>query len=331
MRARTASVRLALSLCLTLCAGCSGVQSALDPAGEEAGEIAQLFWVMAIAGSLVWLAVVGLLVQALRERRAPAGEKSAGRLILWGGAALPSLLLLLLLAYALWLMPGLRPFARAEAGSGLRVEVTGEQFWWRVAYRPADGGAAIFSANEIRLPVGERVEFRLDSTDVIHSFWIPALGGKMDMIPGRSNRLSLLAAKPGTYRGPCAEYCGTSHALMAFTVVAMPPDEFRQWLSARSAASPGAALPGGELFLRHGCGACHRVAGTAADGRVGPDLSHIGARVTLGAGIMANDEAALRDFIANPHLIKPGSKMPGFSMLPERDIAAIAAWLKGLE
>jgi cytochrome c oxidase subunit 2 len=310
---------------------CSGVQSALDPAGEEARQIAQLFWVMTMAGSLVWLSVVGLLLYATSRQRAPAGEKFANRLIFWGGAAVPALLLFLLLAYALWLMPGIRPFARAEEGSGLRIEVTGEQFWWRVAYQPTDGGAPILSANEIRLPVGERVEFRLNSTDVIHSFWIPALGGKMDMIPGRENRLSLLATKPGTYRGPCAEYCGTSHALMAFTAVAMEPGEFRQWLAARSVASPGVSLPGGELFLRHGCGACHRVAGTGADGLVGPDLSHIGSRATVGAGILANDETALRGFIANPHLIKPGSKMPGFSMLPERDIAAIAAWLKGLE
>ena len=329
--ARTAALRCAAGLWLTVCSGCSGVQSALDPAGEEASQIAQLFRIMTIAGSLIWLAVVGLLLYAMRKQRPPLGEKRAGRLVIWGGAALPSLLLFLLLAYALWIMPGLRPFARAQTSSGLRIEVTGEQFWWRVAYRPAVGAAAILSANEIRLPVGERVEFRLDSTDVIHSFWIPALGGKMDMIPGRSNRLSLLATKPGTYRGPCAEYCGTSHALMAFTAVAMQPQEFRQWLAERSVASPGVSLPGAELFLRHGCGACHRVAGTEADGQVGPDLSHIGSRVTLAAGIMANDEAALRDFIANPHVIKPGSKMPGFSMLPEPDIAAIAAWLKGLE
>ena len=286
---------------------------------------------MTIAGSLIWLVVVGLLVHATHRRRAAVGERLAGRLIFWGGAAIPSVLLVLLLAYALWLMPGLRPFARAAEASGLRIEVTGEQFWWRVAYHPADGTAPILSANEIRLPVGERVEFLLKSTDVIHSFWIPSLGGKMDMIPGRVNRLSLLATKPGTYRGPCAEYCGTSHALMAFTAVAMEPEEFRQWLTARSAASPGVSLPGRDLFLRHGCGACHRIAGTEANGAVGPDLSHIGSRETIGAEILPADEEAIRSFIARPHVIKPGSKMPGFSMLPEHDIAEIAAWLKGLE
>ena len=225
----------------------------------------------------------------------------------------------------------LRPFAQGGEPAKLRIEVIGEQFWWRVTYYPADGRTPVLSANEIRLPVGERVEFLLKSTDVIHSFWIPSLGGKMDMIPGRVNRFSLLATKPGKYRGPCAEYCGTSHALMAFTAVAMKPEEFSKWLVARSAASAGAPSTGRDLFLRHGCGACHRVTGTEADGAVGPDLSHVGSRASLGAGILPNDEEALRSFIAHPHLIKPGSKMPGFDMLPEQDTARIAAWLKGLE
>jgi cytochrome c oxidase subunit 2 len=314
-----------------VCSGCSGVQSALDTAGEEAGQVAELFWVMAAACSFIWLAVVVLLIHATRRRRAVVDERAAGRLIFWCGAAIPSALLFLLLAYALWLMPALRPFAQAGEPAALRIEVTGEQFWWRVAYHPADGDAPVFSANEIRLPVGERVQFALGSTDVIHSFWIPSLGGKMDMIPGRTNRLSLVAAKPGAYRGACTEYCGTSHALMAFTVVAMEPGEFRQWLEAQAAPSTGLSAPGGELFLRHGCGSCHRVAGTEADGMVGPDLSHVGSRQTLGAGILPNDPEALRGLIAHPHLIKPGSKMPAFSMLPEEDIAAIAAWLRGLE
>ncbi len=286
---------------------------------------------MTIAGGMIWLGVVGLLVYASHKRRQALGEHGAGRLIFWCGAAVPSLLLFFLLAYALWLMPGLRPFASASDAPGLRIAVTGEQFWWRVAYHPEDSDRPVFAANEIRLPLGERVEFLLDSTDVIHSFWIPALGGKMDMIPGRRNRLSLTATKPGTYRAACAEYCGTSHALMAFTAIAMEPEAFRQWLTAQASPSTGAGSAGRELFLRHGCGACHRVDGTEANGDVGPDLSHVGSRATLGAGILPNDEEALRSFIAHPQAIKPGSRMPGFSMLPERDIAEIAVWLKGLE
>jgi len=286
---------------------------------------------MAAAGSFIWLVVVALLLYATRTRRGVFGERTAGRLIFWCGAAIPSVLLFLLLAYALWLMPGLRPFAQASESTALRIEVTGEQFWWRVAYRPAEGGAPVPSANEIRLPAGERVEFVLESTDVIHSFWIPSLAGKMDMIPGRTNRLSVLAVKSGAYRGACTEYCGTSHALMAFGAIVMEPEAFRQWLAAEAAPSPGQSAPGRELFLRHGCGACHRVAGTEADGTVGPDLSHVGSRQTLGAGILPNDVEALERFIAYPHLVKPGSKMPAFSMLPEEDVTTIAAWLRGLK
>ena len=286
---------------------------------------------MAAAGGLIWLAVVALLLYATRGRRAAIGERAAGRMILWCGAVIPAVLLLLLLVYAFWLMPGLRPFARAGEPAALTIDVTGEQFWWRVAYQPGDGTDPILSANEIRLPAGERVEFVLRSTDVIHSFWIPSLAGKMDMIPGRANQLPVRAEKPGAYRGACAEYCGTSHALMAFDAIVMEPEAYRQWLAAEATPSPGVSAPGRELFLRHGCGACHRVAGTQANGTVGPDLSHVGSRKTLGAGILPNDREAMERFIAYPHLIKPGSKMPSFSMLPHEDVAAIAAWLRGLK
>jgi cytochrome c oxidase subunit 2 len=241
------------------------------------------------------------------------------------------LVLAALLGYAFWLMPALRPLPDpAAASTALRIEVTGEQFWWRVSYRRGETGAPVASANEIRLPVGERVEFVLTSSDVIHSFWIPSLGGKMDMIPGRTNRLSLKATKPGMFRGPCAEYCGTSHALMAFTAVAMPPADFEAWLAQKSASSPGAAGPGLAAFLGNGCGACHAVKGTDARGVIGPDLSHIGSRETLGAGILPNTEAELARFIARPAAFKPAARMPGYAMLPDEELRTIAAWLKGL-
>ena len=179
----------ALFFVVTL-SGCSGVQSALDPAGEEAGQVADLFWVMVAGGSIIWLLVCGLMIHALRSRREPYEASSTGRLIFWGGVAFPVVTLVLLLGYALWLMPGLRPFAENGASDALRIEITGKQYWWQVVYHPA-GGSPVTSANEVRLPVGVPVEITLNSADVIHSFWIPALGGKMDMIPGRTNRLSL--------------------------------------------------------------------------------------------------------------------------------------------
>ena len=292
--------------------------------------MARLFWVMAVAGALIWVAVIGTLVYATRGQRRVYSEDTAGLLILWGGALVPALLLALLLGYALWLMPNIRPWSEPGEPAGLRIEVNGEQFWWRVRYHPVDG-PPVDSANGIRLPVGERVEFTLTSSDVIHSFWIPVLGGKMDMIPGRANRLTLRAAKTGTYRGPCTEFCGTSHALMAFSVVVMEPDDFRAWLADQAETSPGAEASGRDVFMANGCPACHTVSGTEAVGTVGPDLSHVGSRETLAAGILPVSAEAIASFVSDPDLIKPGSQMPPFRMLPEADIAAIATWLEGLE
>ncbi|MHA6646082.1 cytochrome c oxidase subunit II [Mesorhizobium sp. A623] len=308
--------------------GCAGPQSSLVPGGAESEEVATLFWAMVAGGAVIWAVVVGGFVFASRRRSASIGEAAARRFIIWGGVVFPVVTLLLLLSYALWLMPGLRPFANAGEPA-LRIEVTGKQFWWKVVYH-LPGGETVSSANEIRLPVGARVAFALNSDDVIHSFWIPALGGKMDMIPGRTNRLSLLATKTGTYRAPCAEYCGTSHALMAFAAVAMERGEFDAWIAGEAKPSAGATA-GEEAFLRNGCGACHRVDGTEAQGTLGPDLSHLASRLTLGAGILPNTEETISRFIAAPDTIKPGSKMPAFGMLPEAEIAAIAAYLKGLQ
>lgn len=310
--------------------GCSGAQSALDPAGEEALQIFGIFQAMLVGGAAIWLSVIALLLYASRQERRRFSEEASSKLILWAGGIFPAVTLFLLLAFGLWQMPSLRPMAQAASAGGLRIEVTGRQFWWNVIYR-APGNSPIVSANEIRLPVGERVELLLKSDDVIHAFWIPALAGKVDMIPGRTNRLSLLATKQGNFRGPCAEFCGDSHALMAFSAIAMEPAAFRQWLDAKARPSPGAGGSGGRLFIRHGCGACHRVAGSEAQGTIGPDLSHLGSRATLGAGILPNTEETIARFIADPGAIKPGAKMPAFSMLPPEEIKAIAAYLKGLQ
>jgi cytochrome c oxidase subunit 2 len=314
---------------LFIVSGCSGIQSALDPTGVEAERIATLFWVMTGGAVAIWLAVVTILLYALRRRRQIYSDKAASSLIFWAGAVFPTVTLLVLLGYALWLMPGLRPFAQA-AKSTLMIEVTGKQFWWQVVYRPA-GGPPVVSANEIRLPLSQRVELSLKSDDVIHSFWIPSLGGKMDMLPGRTNRLSLQATKAGIYRGPCAEYCGTSHARMAFSVITMPTAEFERWLAGQAMPSARTADEGSGLFVKSGCGACHTVNGTEAQGTIGPDLSHLGSRQTVAAGVLANSEESIARFIARPDAIKPGSKMPSFDMLPPDEIRAIAAWLKGLE
>lgn len=305
------------------------MQSALDPAGKEAESVATLFWVTAVGGLVIWALVVALIQYAARWKRGTISEKTAGQVILWGGAIFPIVVLTALLTYALWLMPFLRPFA-PPGETSIRIEVVGHQFWWHVVYHRADGSLVI-SANEIRLPVGERVEFVLTSADMIHSFWIPSLAGKMDMIPGRTNRLSLLAQRPGTYRGQCAEFCGTSHALMAFPVVAMERAQFDAWLNRRDRSAPTAAAhPGRAVFFREKCDNCHSITGTEAKGVAGPDLSQVGSRLTLGAGRMKNNEANMVRFITDPGSIKPGSRMPAYQNLRQDDLSAMVEWLKGL-
>lgn len=316
---------------MPMLASCTGIQSALDPAGEEAGQVATLFWVMTAGGTVIWAGVIALSLYASRWKRATISEKAAGQLILWAGVAFPVSVLTALLAYALWLMPSLRPFAN-DGPAALRIEVVGSQFWWHIVYHRPDGPPVI-SANEVRLPVGERVEFTLSSTDMIHSFWIPSLGGKMDLIPGRTNRLSLRATRAGAYRGQCAEFCGTSHALMAFPAIAMEPGEFDAWLDARAEPSQGvgANSAGRTLFLREDCAVCHRVDGTPAMGTGGPDLSHVGSRLTIGAGLIENDADTLSRFIVHSASVKPGSQMPAYTKLSPEEVGAIATWLKGLQ
>jgi len=305
--------------------GCSGPQSALDPAGDGADRLALLFWVMLAGAALLWAGTVALAFFAARTRRGRFDERAGSALILWGGAVFPTVVLTALLTYGLSITPDLR-----GPGDGLRIHVSGEQYWWRVRYQPKDG-AAVESANEIRMPIGERVEFMLDAADVIHSFWIPSLGGKVDMIPGRTNRLVLHATKPGIYRGVCAEFCGQSHALMAFSVVVMERTEFDRWLTEQAGDAAPKNARGAELFLAQGCGACHAVRGTEARGRIGPDLTHFGGRRTVGAGILDNTAENVARFILETERIKPGSRMPSYSMLTQDESKAIADYLGSLQ
>jgi cytochrome c oxidase subunit 2 len=319
-----------LLLCVSTLSSCSGPQSALDPAGPEAENVATLFFTMVVGGALIWCGVVGILLYASRKKHAYDASRTS-RIILWCGVVFPTVVLGALLSYAVWLMPNIRP-GFGTGHSGLRtIDVAGEQFWWRVRYEGGENSAPFETANEVRVPIGERVLFKLTSPDVIHSFWIPVLGGKMDVIPGRENHLTLMAEKPGTYRGVCAEFCGPSHALMAFTVVAMEREAFQDWARARSSFNGARDAEGLALFLKHGCSACHAISGTEARGTIGPDLSGFGDRGSVGAGALANTQEDIARFIRNPSEIKPGVRMPHFSMLPEADIQRIAAYLKGLQ
>src|SRR5687768_4376056 len=204
---------------------------------------------------IVWAGVIALTIYAICARPVTRGKHWVPMLIIGGGAVVPTVVLAGLLAYGLALLP--RLLAPAPEGS-LKIAVIGEQWWWRVRYHPTEG-EPVDLANEIRLPVGEPVTFELESPDVIHAFWIPALGGKVDMIPGRRTRLTLEPTRVGVFRGVCAEYCGASHALMAFDVVVLEKADFARWLDAQRAPAAetvaSSAALGRERFFANGCSA----------------------------------------------------------------------------
>ncbi|WP_299817468.1 cytochrome c oxidase subunit II [uncultured Jannaschia sp.] len=316
-------------LLIVALAGCQGRQSVLNPIGEDAVDLATLFWVMLGGAVVLWLLVTGLFIYVTRFRTAEMSRRWAEALIIGGGVVFPATVLAGLLAYSLPLMATQR-----MAGDGLVVHVTGEQWWWRVVYETPEG-ARVVSANEIRLPVGERTAFRLTTNQMIHSFWIPALGGKTDMIPGRENVMSLKPIETGVFRGQCAEFCGASHALMAFEVEAMAPEAFEAWLDreAQDAVPPASAAAerGAAIFAAEGCGACHTVRGTDAIGRVGPDLTHVGSRHSIGAGILPNQVEAIADWIQRTEHLKPEVDMPQYDHLSREALLDLGHYLKGLE
>jgi cytochrome c oxidase subunit 2 len=315
-------VRLgAVALGATLLAGCSGMQSALHPASEEASGVASLFWWMAGGAALVWAVVMGAAIYAVLGRNRPRSEWFADRYIILGGVAFPTITLAALLIFGLSLLPAWGEDESAD----LRVQVTAEQYWWRIGYEQPDG-SVIESANELHLPVGATVEFVLESPDVIHSFWIPALGGKMDAIPGRTNVLRLTPTRPGIYRGVCAEFCGSSHALMAFVVEVHEADAYAAVLARE--ALPAIADPA--PFRRAGCAGCHTIRGVADDASVAPDLTHFASRRTIAAGTLENTADNLRLWLTTPARQKPGSHMPGYAMLDDAELDAIVALLTEL-
>ena len=304
-------------------------QSALVAAGRDAAHIADLFIVMAIGALVIWVAVVAIAVYTIRVRESHS-QRTASLLIIGGGVIVPSIVLGALIAYGMPIVPTVLMLPTQPE---LTIHVTAKQWWWRIEYRTA--GVTIETANELRLPLGQRIELQLASPDVIHSFWVPALAGKMDMIPGRLTRLALEPTQTGTFRGVCAEFCGASHALMAFSVVVMPPSDFRQWLEAqaRPAASPDdpMAARGEASFIANGCSACHTIRGTSAAGRVGPDLTHVRSRLRIAAETLPNEPNALVQWIGDAERFKPGVHMPAFRTLPVNELSALAAYLSTLQ
>jgi cytochrome c oxidase subunit 2 len=324
-----ATHRYLILLTTVIAAACDGPQSALVTAGRDAEAIDRLFRVMTVGALLVWAAVIGLALYSIRTRDRYS-ERAAGIFVIGGGVTLPTVLLAGLLLYGL---PTLPAVLALPADSDLKIHVTGKQWWWRVQYLTPNG--TIESANELRLPLGRRIELQLESRDVIHSFWVPSIAGKMDMIPGRMTRLALEPTRLGVFRGACAEYCGASHAKMAFEVIVVPASEFAAWLDtqAQPAQPPASAqaMRGQDAFAAHGCTACHTVRGFAAAARIGPDLTHVGSRLRIAASTLGNEPADFADWIARADVLKPGVHMPAFRTLPPGEVAALAAYLDSLQ
>jgi cytochrome c oxidase subunit II len=300
----------------------------MDPAGPAADVIVNVAWLLILGGATIFAAVMLLLAWSVRRRKGPVRPRLW---ILGGGVLFPGVVVAALFAYTLPLAPVWRPVPPAGA---LVVSVTAHMWWWEVRYRDLESGAPLVTANEIHIPVGRPVYVAVTSSDVIHSFWVPALAGKIDMVPGRMQHLVLAADRPGVYRGQCAEFCGEQHALMALHVVAEAPQAFEAWLQtqARSAAPPSTARQarGRDLFLANRCDACHSVRGIGDTGRLGPDLTHVAGRLHLGAGTLPNRPEALARWVAHVQQVKPGARMPSYERLDAEERAAVADWLGSL-
>jgi cytochrome c oxidase subunit II len=314
------------------------VPNALAPRGPAAAEIADLWWFMFGLGMVIFVVVLVLLFVASRRQRDGlaveadgwTGERLAGDsnwLMLGGGVIVPVAVILVLTVLTVTTAASVRALTNPD--DPLVIEVTGWKFWWDVVYADDD----VRTANEILIPTGELVEFRVTSGDVIHSFWIPQLAGKIDMNPGNVNYLRVIADEPGRYRGLCTEYCGVQHARMHFDVIAVPPAEFDAWLAARAdpptEPTDGLAQQGLAVFEGAECIRCHTVAGVSPDNDLGPDLTDFGDRLTIGAGMMDNNVGNLGGWLLDPQNRKPGNRMPPANLTGE-ELQALIAYLASL-
>lgn len=316
------------------------MHSIFSPDSPQARAIASLWWWMFGVGGVVWLVVIGMMIYAVRARR---GHLEADALThisadehrrVERAVGVATFITVLILAAFLVYDFGTGRALAQHPDRALTIDVVGHQWWWEVQYEDPNPSKIVATANEIHVPVGEMVQFKLRAADVIHSFWAPNLNGKRDLIPGYTTTLWFRADTSGVYRGQCAEFCGLQHAQMAFYIVADPPVQFAAWLAAASAPHESPAdstlVAGQRVFMSSGCPLCHSIAGTDARGTIGPGLSHFKSRSAIAAGTLSNTRANLTRWIANPAAIKPGVRMPALPFKPA-ELNALVSYLETLK
>lgn len=345
---RGALLGAAALLCLHV-AGCTGpsTQSSVDPMGPQAQHLSRLFWFFCYTLSAIFVIVIIFLLlstyKGWRRRRLDSDEgrvlqatesERSMRNVVVGATALTVVILFVYLIMSFITGRAISSPLHGENMSVLTIDVTGHQWWWEVRYGDKNPSRIFTTANEIHIPVGQPVLLRMTSTDVIHSFWVPNLMGKKDLIPGKYSTLMFQADKAGVYRGQCAEYCGLQHAHMALIVVAENPDSYNAWRESQihSAVEPAsdAEKRGQQVFLSNPCIMCHTVRGTQAGSNLGPDLTHVGSRQTLAAGTLPNTRGHLSGWIVDSQSVKPGNKMPPNSLSPD-DLQALLDYLQSLK
>jgi cytochrome c oxidase subunit II len=318
------------ALLLSACAG-SNTPTAISNAGSESKRVQGVWWLAFGAGATVYAIVAGLVVfGALRRGGGDLDERRRTReriTIVMGGVIIPFLILLFFAGVTVNATAHLR---RTAPSNAVQLLVHGQRWWWQVQY-PALG---INTANEIHVPVGQPIHITLQSDNVIHSFWVPQLAGKEDLIPGQTNEITFTVNRTGRYRGECAEFCGVEHARMGFYVVAQTASDFTTWVAQQQQLSTmptsDETASGERVFLREACAGCHTIKGTGANGTVGPDLTNVGGRLTLAAGVLPNTPGNMRRWISDPQGVKPGSLMPPVA-LSHDDLDAVAAYLESLK
>ena len=314
-------------------------QSALEPAGPQAAKTTHLWWFAFAIATAVYLLTIGALWWAARsarrreERGETVGPDSEQRMTRGVTYAVAATIVILLVFFVTDMSVG-RTLSPVPSRHPLTIEVVGHQWWWEETYADTSPHGRFTTANEIHVPVGEPVLFVLTAADVIHSFWVPNLAGKKDLIPGYTQSVWFQADTAGLYRGQCAEFCGQQHAKMAMHIVAEPKAQYMKWVEQqrKPAASPpdSVASRGKEIFLVGQCAMCHSIEGTSAGSHAGPDLTHLASRRTIAAGTLPNTRGALAGWIVDPQQVKPGTRMPP-NMLRPQDLEALLTYLQSLK